>query len=118
MADIVRSTLLYDYYGPLLTGRQQDVFENVVFSDLSLAEAAEEYGISRQGVHDLIRRCTVTMEGFEEKLGLIRAGQRLAAHTGEIERLARELKTHDLSPEAASALDRIIELTGNIREDI
>ena len=43
----------------------------MVFNDLSLSEIADEQGITRQGVHDLIRRCDRTLLGYEEKLGLI-----------------------------------------------
>lgn len=71
MEKIVRQTLLYDFYGELLTSHQKKMYEDVVFGDLSLSEIAEEEGISRQGVHDLIRRCDRIMEQYEEKLQLI-----------------------------------------------
>ena len=46
--------LLYDFYGELLTERQQQVYEDVVvLDDYSLSEVAEDLGISRQGVHDI-----------------------------------------------------------------
>ncbi len=61
---------LYDFYGPLLTGHQRQVYEAVVFDDYSLSEVAQEEGITRQGVHDIIRRCDRILEGYEEKLGL------------------------------------------------
>ena len=57
MEKIVEQGLLYDFYGELLTKHQQSVYEDVVFNDLSLSEIADEQGITRQGVHDLIRRC-------------------------------------------------------------
>ena len=72
MEKIVRQTLLYDFYGELLTSHQKKIYEDAVFGDLSLSEIAEEQGISRQGVHDLIRRCNRIMEEYEEKLQLIR----------------------------------------------
>lgn len=72
MEKIVRQTLLYDFYGELLTSHQKKLYEDAVFGDLSLSEIAEEQGISRQGVHDLIRRCDRIMEQYEEKLQLIR----------------------------------------------
>ena len=71
MEKIVEQTLLYDFYGELLTDHQKQVYEDVVFNDLSFSEAAEERGISRQGVHDLIRRCNKTLQEYEEKLGLV-----------------------------------------------
>lgn len=68
MDRIFEKTLLYDFYGELLTERQKEIYENVVFNDMSLSEAAEEYGISRQGVHDMIHRCDQALQNFEDKL--------------------------------------------------
>ena len=51
MKDILRSSLLYDFYGELLTKHQQEIYEEVVLNDYSLGEIAEERNISRQGVH-------------------------------------------------------------------
>ena len=64
-------TLLYDFYGELLTERQQQVYESVVLEDYSLSEVAENLGISRQGVHDMIKRCNHTLEGYESRLHLV-----------------------------------------------
>ena len=68
MEKFVERTLLYDFYGELLTKRQQQIYESVVLEDYSLSEVAEELNISRQGVHDMIRRCDKALEGYEEKL--------------------------------------------------
>lgn len=64
-------TYLYDFYGELLTEHQRSIYEDFVLDDLSLSEIAKEEGISRQGVHDLIKRCDRTLEGYEEKLHLL-----------------------------------------------
>ena len=53
----VMQTYLYDFYGELLTEHQRDIYEEFVLDDLSLSEIAQEEGISRQGVHDLVKRC-------------------------------------------------------------
>ena len=71
MEKFVEQTLLYDFYGELLTERQQQVYESVVLEDYSLSEIAEGLGISRQGVHDMIRRCNQALEGYEKKLHLV-----------------------------------------------
>ena len=71
MERIVEQTLLYDFYGELLTEHQRMVYEDVVLNDCSYSEAAEEYHISRQGVHDLVRRCNRLMEDYESKLHLV-----------------------------------------------
>ena len=71
MEKFVERTLLYDFYGELLTKRQQQIYESVVLEDYSLSEVAEELNISRQGVHDMVRRCDRALEGYEEKLHLV-----------------------------------------------
>ena len=58
MEKIVEQTLLYDFYGELLTEHQRRIYEDVVFNDYSLSEVAQELGISRQGVHDNLKRCS------------------------------------------------------------
>ncbi len=71
MEHIVEYTLLYDFYGEMLTPHQKAVYEAALFDDLSLAEIAQEQGISRQGVHDLIKRCNKILDGYEAKLHLV-----------------------------------------------
>ncbi|MDR2042931.1 MAG: YlxM family DNA-binding protein [Clostridium sp.] len=72
MEKIFRQALLYDFYGELLTPRQRKVYEDVIHHDLSLGEIADEEGISRQGVHDLAKRCDHILQGYEDKLHLVR----------------------------------------------
>ncbi|CUX30536.1 YlxM family DNA-binding protein [Clostridium sp. C105KSO13] len=71
MNEILEHTLLYDFYGELLTDHQKEIYEQFMLEDLSLSEIAQEEGISRQGVHDLIRRCQKILEGYEAKLHLV-----------------------------------------------
>jgi predicted DNA-binding protein YlxM (UPF0122 family) len=71
MEKIVAQGLLYDFYGELLTKHQQEIYESVVYDNLSLGEIAEAEGISRQAVHDIVKRCDRTLQGYEEKLRLI-----------------------------------------------
>lgn len=71
MEKIGRQVFLYDFYGELLTEHQKSVYEDVVLNDMSLSEIADERGISRQGVHDLVKRCDKILSGYEEKLHLV-----------------------------------------------
>ena len=71
MEKIVEQGMLYDFYGELLTEHQRKIYEDVVLNDMSLSEIAEEQGISRQGVHDLVRRCDRTLQSYEERLPLV-----------------------------------------------
>ena len=98
MEKIVRQALLYDFYGELLTEHQKRIYEDVVFNDMSLSEIAEEQGISRQGVHDLIRRCDRLLSGYEEKLKLVDKFQKTRKMVGEIKELTKRFEeTKDMA---------------------
>lgn len=89
---IVKQTLLYDFYGELLTEHQKGIYEEVVLNDFSLSEVAQEHGISRQGVHDMIKRCNKILTGYEEKLHLIEKFLRTQEMVTEINQLAFQFK--------------------------
>ena len=61
---------LYDLYGLLLTDKQKEYFEDYYFMDLSITEMAENYGISRNGIHDQLKRTVMALETYEDKLHL------------------------------------------------
>lgn len=67
----VRDGLLFDFYGNLLTDNMQGTLDMYLNEDLSLAEIALEEDISRQGVHDKVKRALDQLHGYEEKLGLV-----------------------------------------------
>ncbi len=62
---------LFDMYGGLLTEKQQQCLRFYFYDDLSLTEIGEELGVSRQAVHDLLKRVEQTLERNEKKLGLL-----------------------------------------------
>jgi predicted DNA-binding protein YlxM (UPF0122 family) len=67
-----RMALLFDFYGDLLTDRQKEFYDLYYNEDLSLAEIAENYGITRQGVRDVIVRAEGILTEMEDKTGIIR----------------------------------------------
>lgn len=71
MKDLTVS-LLIDFYGNLLPDKQLDMMEEYYGDDLSLSEIAENHGITRQGVHDNIKRAAAELKSYEEKLGLLK----------------------------------------------
>ncbi len=71
MEDKVKSGYLYDFYGELLTEHQRSVYEMSVVEDLSLSEIADALSISRQGVHDLLKRCDHQLQDYEARLHLV-----------------------------------------------
>lgn len=107
---IFEQTLLYDFYGELLTEHQRQVYEDVVFNDLSLSEAAEERGISRQGVHDLIRRCNKLLQEYENKLGLVEKFLKTKEMVHEITELTKEFR----KTQNEELIDRIEVITEKI----
>ena len=106
MEKFVEHTYLYDFYGELLTEYQRQIYESVIFDDLSLAEAAEDLNISRQGVHDIIKRCNSALEAYESKLHLVEKFMALKKKAEEIKRLACESGN---VKKIASIADEIIE---------
>lgn len=68
---LYEQTLLYDFYGELLTPHQRSIYEDAICNDMSLGEIAQIQGISRQGVHDLVRRCDRILRDYESKLHLV-----------------------------------------------
>ena len=83
----LEQTYLYDFYGELLNEHQRQVYEDVVLNDFSLSEVAAARGISRQGVHDLVRRCNKTLEEYEEKLHLVQRFVQIRENVNEIRKL-------------------------------
>lgn len=67
-----RMAMLFDFYGDMLTERQREFYDLYYNEDLSLSEIAENYGISRQGVRDVIVRAEATLTELEDKTGIIR----------------------------------------------
>ena len=87
MDEILKQTLLYDFYGELLTKHQKEIYEQAVLEDYSLSEIARDAGISRQGVHDIIRRCDASLEGYENKLGLISRYEKIKADFEDMKKM-------------------------------
>ena len=71
MDKITEASLLYDFYGQLLTKRKQDVMELYHEENLSLAEIADEFGISRAAVHDSLKSAEKSLQEYEQKLNLV-----------------------------------------------
>ena len=67
----LKQAYLYDFYGELLNAHQRKIYEAFFFQDFSLSEIAEEEGISRQGVHDSVKRSVKALEEYENKLHLV-----------------------------------------------
>lgn len=104
MEKIVEQGLLYDFYGELLTDHQKKVYEDAVYNDMSLSEIAEIYGISRQGVHDLIKRCDKLLQGYEDKLHLV---ERFASVKEKVEQIEKEATQEQIRRLAGEILEEL-----------
>lgn len=82
-------TLLFDFFGDLLTDKQRNYFDLYYNDDLSLSEIAEQNGISRQGVRDIIVRAENTLRDFEEKTGVVK---RFSYMNRQIDELENDVK--------------------------
>ncbi|WP_228352698.1 YlxM family DNA-binding protein [Variimorphobacter saccharofermentans] len=85
--EIVWLSILYDFYGDLLSDHKKHIFEDYVLNDLSLGEIAAEQGISRQGVYDIVKRCTVQLKEYEDKLSLVQRFQSIKEKLGTMKEL-------------------------------
>lgn len=114
MEEKIEQAYLYDFYGELLNEHQRQIYEDYIFNDLSLGEIASEAGISRQGVHDMIKRCTRTLEGYERKLHLI---QKFQAAKIKVERIHALTKTFQENHENV-IIEEIAEISNQILEEL
>ena len=116
MDKILEQALLYDFYGELLTEHQKKVYEQFVLDDLSLSEIAESEGISRQGVHDLVRRCQKALEGYEAKLHLVERFLTVKEKVAQIDRVLEEWEREKEDPE--EVIGRIRSISSAIIEEL
>lgn len=112
-ADALQMSLLYDYYGELLTEKQRQLFDLYYDQDYSLSEIASVAGISRQGVHDTLSRAEQLLEGYERTLGCIARDARIREVGSVIERNARALAA---LPQAQSYADAILRAVETMKE--
>lgn len=114
MEEILEQALLYDFYGELLTEHQKEIYEQFVLEDLSLGEIARDAGISRQGVHDLIKRCNKTLQGYEDKLHLVEKFLTIKAKVQDMNQILESYEsahedTRKLASDIRKISDEIIE---------
>ena len=117
MEKIFKQTLLYDFYGELLTEHQRNIYEDAVYNDMSLSEIAQEYGISRQGVHDLIRRCDKILQDYEDKLQLVNKFTEAKEKVSRILALVEDMEPKDIEEESREKLALIKEISADLMKD-
>ena len=118
MENKFQQNMLYDFYGELLTQHQKKIYEAAVFEDMSLSEIGAEFGISRQGVHDLIKRCDKILLDYEEKLHLLERFEETKKTVNLIHNLAIEMKSQSDLSDMASKISEIEMLSVRLLEEL
>lgn len=119
MDKILEQSLLYDFYGELLTSRQKEIYEDFVLNDLSLGEIAQERDISRQGVYDIVKRCNRQLAGYEEKLHLVEKFLDTKQKVEAIHRQARAiLENRDDRSRVLACVKEIERISNDILEEM
>lgn len=103
--DSLEMTLLFDYYGELLTPRQREVFDMRYNQDLSMTEIAQELGVSRQGVFDNLNRAEALLRNMEEKTGCVRLSMQVRSARSKILTIADSLENQSGESEQKYALE-------------
>ena len=107
----LQMTMLFDFFGDLLTDKQREYFDLYHNEDLSLSEIAEMAGISRQGVYDIISRSEKSLEEFEKKTGVVRRWNETRQKLEQAETLASELhKLSGSSLQSAKLSEELVEI--------
>ncbi|AFQ45571.1 MULTISPECIES: putative DNA-binding protein [Desulfosporosinus] len=101
MEKLAKRALLVDFYGPLLTDKQRNVWDLHYQQDLSLTEIAEVENISRQAIHDLLKRTERILTEYEDKLGLVQRFWTEREKLLEVQSVLEELKEQDFSCQEA-----------------
>lgn len=105
--------LLFDFYGDILTEKQNELFDLYYNEDLSLSEIAEHVGITRQGVRDGIVRAEHTLREMEEKLGLVARYGRIESHISQLQSDLKEIHLLNVNKYRSQDLVRLVQSMDN-----
>ena len=114
MEKIVRQSLLYDFYGELLTEHQKHIYEDVVNNDMSYSEIARMNNISRQGVYDMIKRCDKILEEYEAKLQLVDKFIKAGKQVEKMKDCISDLKQMNTDSSLDSRIDEMEQISNTI----
>lgn len=116
MADkTLQMTLLFDFFGDLLTEKQREYFDLYHNEDLSLSEIAGNVGITRQGVRDIIVRAEATLLDYEERTGIVARFQQRNADIDRAEKIARSIKDSAKDAETSALADELTEILESLK---
>ena len=105
--EIVELSLLFDFYGEMLGEHKKKIFEDYVLNDLSLAEIAEDEGISRQGIRHIVKKGEDQLLSLEAKLGIAKKHEETLMIKEELSRIIGRLEAINSDEECINALKEI-----------
>ena len=114
MDDILQLTLLYDFYGELLTEKQKQVYELHYQNDLSLTEIGEELSISRQAVRDQLKRTEKILQDYEEKLQLVSRFQTQKKAVQEMKHIMEGMEKNNPDAAVVKAISKMKKIADGI----
>ena len=113
----IELSILFDFYGDLLNDRNKTVFVEYIFNDLSLGEIAENKDITRQGVHDIIKRTSKKLREYEDSLHLVKKFKTIEKSVSSIKDLIEELEEKE-QPSETDIYRKIHDLADGILESL
>ena len=108
-------TMLFDFYGDMLTEKQREYFDLYYNEDLSLGEIADNVGITRQGVRDIIVRAENTLLEFEKKTGIVARFEERSQKLSSAVEIARQIQAMASDSDIRKEADRLISLLNDMR---
>ncbi len=117
MDNLVEKALLFDFYGELLTDNQKEVYGEHILNDLSVTEIADLRGISRQGAHDMVRRCEKILLDYENRLHLVDHFLRVKKMVGMIHQYAEEISVCEDKDSMQKRIAEIKSISSEILEE-
>ena len=118
MEKFVEQTLLYDFYGELLTENQQTIYEEYVLDNFSVSEIAREHDISRQGVHDQLKRVDKLLNDYESTLHLVEKFLKIKEKVNEINSYSKDILLSDNIEEAKEMVLKIDSISKEIIDEL
>ena len=118
MERIVEQTLLYDFYGELLTPHQKMIYEEYVLDNFSISEIAKEHNISRQGVHEQLKRVDRLLNEYESTLHLIDRFMKIKDKVNEISSYSKQVLSADDLDTAKELVGRINSISNAIIDEL
>lgn len=117
MDKITEASLLYDFYGQLLTKRKQEVMELYHEENLTLAEIADEFGISRAAVHDSLKSAEKSLQEYEQNLQLVSKFMQTTSAIDKIDKMIDGLAEQYIdNPQLVEKLEEIKSVINGLEE--